>query len=100
MSAVNWLAVIVATVVYFVLDAVMFAPQLPTGRAWIDASGYESPPGGAMSSNLFYIVPAVTAFVWVVATALLADPTGTRYAGSGWCPWKCRNRGALRRAHP
>jgi Protein of unknown function (DUF1761) len=77
LSAINWLAVIVATVIYFALGAVWFAPQTPIGRAWVSASGYQSPMSGASSSNLFYIVPAATTFVMVVATALIAGATGT-----------------------
>jgi len=83
LGAINWLAVVVATVVYFALGAVWFAPQMPMGRAWIAASGYESPTSGAMSSNLFYVVPAATAFVAVLATALLARATGTDTLGEG-----------------
>jgi hypothetical protein len=77
LSAINWLAVFVATVIYFALGAVWFAPATPIGRAWVSASGYQSPTSGASSSNLFYIVPAATTFVMVVATALIAGATGT-----------------------
>lgn len=83
LGAINWIAVIVATVVYFALGAVWFAPQTPLGRAWVAASGYESPASGAMSSNLFYLVPAATSLVGVLATALLARATGTDTLGEG-----------------
>ena len=39
LASINWLAVIVATVIYFALGAVWFAPQTPIGRAWVSASG-------------------------------------------------------------
>jgi len=77
LSAINWLAVIVATLIYFALGAVWFAPHTPIGRAWVSASGYQSPTTGASSSNVFYIVPAATTFVMVVATALIAGATET-----------------------
>ena len=77
LAAINWLAVVVATVIYFALGAVWFAPVTPIGRAWMSASGYQSPTAGASSTNLFYIVPAATTFVMVVATALIAGATGT-----------------------
>jgi Protein of unknown function (DUF1761) len=83
LSAINWLAVIVATVIYFALGAAWFAPQTPIGRAWMSASGYQSPTTGAASSNLFYLVPAATTFVIVVATAMLASATGTDTLGEG-----------------
>lgn len=77
LGGISWLAVIVATVIYFALGAVWFAPQTPIGKAWVSASGYQSPTTGVASSNLFYIAPAATAFVAVVATALIAQATGT-----------------------
>ena len=83
LAAINWLAVIVATVIYFALGAVWFAPQTPIGRAWVSAAGYESPTTGASSSNLFYIVPAATTFVMVVATALIAGATATDTLNEG-----------------
>ena len=83
LGAINWLAVIVATVVYFGLGAVWFAPQLPTGRAWMSASGYQSQASGGPSSSLLYLVPAATTFVAVVATAIVARATGTDTVGEG-----------------
>ena len=82
-GGINWVAVIIGTVAYFLLGAIWFAPQTPLGRAWIDASGYKSPTTGMASGNLFYIVPAVTSFVAVVATALLAKATGTDTISEG-----------------
>ena len=58
LAGINWLGVIIATVVYFGLGALWFAPQSPIGRAWVASSGYTSPGSGAMSTDLFYIVPA------------------------------------------
>lgn len=83
LGAINWLAVIVATVVYFLLGAVWFAPQTPIGRAWVSASGYQSPTSGVASSNLFYLSPVITSFVAVVATALLAQATGVDTLADG-----------------
>lgn len=83
LAGINWLAVIVATAIYFALGAVWFAPQTPIGRAWVSASGYQSPTSGAASSSLFYFVPAATTFVLVVATALIAGATGTDTLAEG-----------------
>ena len=83
LAGINWIAVVVATTVYFALGALMFAPFTPIGRAWVAASGYESPTGGIAASNVFYIVPALTAFVSVVATALLVQATGTDTLAEG-----------------
>jgi Protein of unknown function (DUF1761) len=83
LGGINWLAVIAATAIYFALGAVWFAPQTPIGRAWVSASGYQSPTTGAASSNLFYVAPAATAFVAVVATALIAQATSTDTLAEG-----------------
>ena len=83
LGGINWLAVIVSTVIYFALGAAWFAPQTPIGRAWMAASGYQSPTTGTSSTNLFYIIPAATSFVAVAATALLARATGTDSLNEG-----------------
>jgi hypothetical protein len=83
LAGINWIAVVVATVLYFGLGAAMFAPFTPIGRAWVTASGYESPTSGMSASNVFYVVPALTSLVSVVATALLARATGTDTLGEG-----------------
>ena len=83
LGTVNWLAVIVAAVIYFLLGAVWFAPQTPIGRTWVAASGYESPTSGMAASNVFYVVPAATSLVAVTATALLAKATGTNTLSEG-----------------
>jgi len=83
LGGLNWVAVIVATVVYFALGAFMFAPFTPIGRAWVAASGYESPTSGVSSTNVFYIAPALTSLVSVVATALLIRATGTDTLSEG-----------------
>lgn len=83
LAGINWIAVIVATAVYFALGAVWFGPWTPIGRAWVAASGYESPTSGVSSTNAFYIFPILTSFVSVLATALLAHATGTDTLGEG-----------------
>ena len=77
LGGLNWLAVIIGALVYFLLGAVWFAQQSPLGRAWIAASGYTSPTEGMSASNAFYVFPAVTCLVAVIALALLAKATGT-----------------------
>ena len=83
LGSVNWLAVIIATAVYFALGAVWFAPATPIGRAWMKAAAYESPTSGTASTNLFYVIPAVTCLVMVIALALLAAAVGVEGVGEG-----------------
>ena len=83
LGGLNWLAVVIAALVYFLLGAVWFAPQSPIGRAWIAASGYTSPTTGMSASNAFYVFPAVTCLVAVIAVALLARATATDTVSEG-----------------
>jgi hypothetical protein len=83
LGSVNWLAVVIATAVYFALGAVWFAPTTPIGRAWMKAAAYESPTSGTASTNLFYVIPAVTCLVMVIALALLAAAVGVEGVGEG-----------------
>ena len=83
LSGINWLAVVIAAVVYFALGAAWFAPQTPIGRAWVAASGYTSPTSGPASGNLFYIFPIVSVLIAVLATAMIAKATGTDTLGEG-----------------
>jgi hypothetical protein len=81
LGGINWLAVVIGTVVYFLLGAVWFAPATPIGRAWVKAAAYESPTSGAQSTNLFYAFPFVTSLVMVIALALLGQATGATNLG-------------------
>lgn len=76
LGAINWLAVIVASVIYFAVGGVWFAPQTPIGKAWVAASGYQSPTTGLASTNLFYLSPIAATLVASTATALLARTVG------------------------
>jgi hypothetical protein len=83
LGGLNWVAVIVGALVYFLLGAVWFAQQSPIGRAWIDASGYTSPTSGFSAGQGFYLFPAVTCLVAVIAVALLANAVGADTASEG-----------------
>jgi hypothetical protein len=83
LAGINWLAVLIATFLYFAVGAVWFAPQTPLGKAWVRAAGYESPSSGAMSGNAFYLVPAATTLLMVIATAMLARATATDTLSEG-----------------
>ena len=84
LGAINWLAVFSSMVVYVILGAIVLAPQLPTGKAWMAAAGYEMPgSSGNAPGLLYYIVPGVGAFVACLATALLVQATGTDTLSEG-----------------
>ena len=83
LGGLNWLAVVIGTVVYFLLGAVWFAPITPIGKAWVKAAAYESPTTGTLSTNAFYVIPLVTCLVMVTALALLASAIGVGDLGGG-----------------
>ncbi len=83
LSSINWLAVVIGTVIYFILGAVWFAPITPIGKAWMRAAAYESPTSGGLSTNAFYVIPLATCLVMVTALALLADAIGVATLGDG-----------------
>jgi hypothetical protein len=79
LADLNWLAVVVATVAYFGLGALWFAPPV-FGTAWQRAVGLDpddlEPPG-----IKFYVGPLATCLVATVALAMLAGATGTDTIG-------------------
>jgi hypothetical protein len=75
----NWLAVIVATLAYFLLGAVWYA-QAVFGKAWQRASGVTVDPNQRPGA-VFYILPLITCFLAVLATAMIAATTGSSTVG-------------------
>jgi hypothetical protein len=77
----NWVAVIVAALVYFALGALWYSPML-FSRAWQRSIGWDeskTPQASAMT----YIVPVIAYLVMAVAVGLLAAATGTDELGEG-----------------
>jgi hypothetical protein len=75
LGELNWLAVIVATVVYFALGAAWYAPPL-LGKAWMKAAGTVIQEGQRPGPAI-YLTPLLAYFVAVIATAMLAEATGS-----------------------
>jgi hypothetical protein len=71
----NWLAVIAATVAYWILGAIWYARPV-FGRAWLRAGGIEIPEGQRPGPSVI-IVPLIANFLAVVATGMLATATGS-----------------------
>jgi hypothetical protein len=78
---VNYLAVLVAAVAYFVLGALWHAPPV-FGRVWQRATGVQMAEGERPSPALF-IANIVAYFVTGIAIAALAVATGTDTAAEG-----------------
>jgi len=78
----NWLAVIVGAVIYFVLGAIWYAPPL-LGRAWQRSIGWDPEATPPQIKITTYAIPAVAYLVMAVATGMLAAATGSDSLESG-----------------
>lgn len=82
LGQLNWLAIIVGTVIYFGLGALWYAPPV-LGRAWQRSIGWDpgaTPPQIRITT---YAIPAVAYLVTAVATAMLAAASGSDNLESG-----------------
>lgn len=78
---VNYLAVLVATIGWFVLGAIWYAPPV-LGRPWQRSLGIEMPEG-FRPNPLIFVVTFVIYFVTALALAALARATGSETVGEG-----------------
>lgn len=65
----NWLAIFLATIVYFIAGGLWFAPFL-FGKLWHKAIGFEKPKGWKPSTK-YYVGPLLGCFVISLTTAIL-----------------------------
>jgi len=78
----NWLAVIVAAIVYFGIGGLWFAP-VAFGKQWQDAIGWNEADAAQATSVKMYVIPAVTCLVATVALAMVSEATTTDTFGEG-----------------
>jgi hypothetical protein len=76
---VNYLAALVAAVVWFILGAIWYAPPV-FGRPWQRAIGLETVEG---PNPMVFVVTFVVYLVTTVALAMLAAATGTDTLAEG-----------------
>ncbi|MGH2711745.1 MAG: DUF1761 domain-containing protein [Actinomycetota bacterium] len=81
LSELNWLAVLVATVAFFVLGGIWYSNAV-FGKAWARADGYQRPEGQSPGA-VWFIVPYISNFIGVLVTAMLAVATGSTTVGDG-----------------
>src|SRR5687768_10502908 len=81
LGELNWLAVIVATLAYWVIGAIWYAPPV-FGRSWARAGGIEIPEDRRPDPKTI-VGPLVTAFIATVATAMLAFATASNTVSEG-----------------
>ncbi|HEU4542721.1 MAG TPA: DUF1761 domain-containing protein [Jiangellaceae bacterium] len=77
----NWLAVIVAAIIYFALGGLWFMPRL-FGNTWMHAIGWE-PTDEDRPSAAVFVVPLITCLLAAIALGMLAHATGSDTFGEG-----------------
>ena len=78
----NWLAVIVAALAYFVLGGIWYAPPV-FGKAWSAAAGFKEPAEGETPGSAIYIAPLIGDIIAAIAVGMLAAASGTDTLAEG-----------------
>ncbi|WP_234571511.1 DUF1761 domain-containing protein [Rhodohalobacter sp. 614A] len=81
LSSLNWLSILVATVVYFVLGALWYSPVL-FGNIWmklrnLDKETMEQP------NPVIYLYSVILQFIGVISLAMFITVLGVNSAGNG-----------------
>jgi MFS superfamily sulfate permease-like transporter len=76
LGSVNWIAVIVGAIIYFILGALWYSPPL-FARPWQAAIGWDEARQQPQTNPMTYVVPALLYHIAGVAMAILAAATGT-----------------------
>jgi len=83
LGEIDWLAVIIAAVAYFVIGAVWYAPPL-FGKAWMAAGGLpDMRQTGGRPPATIYLVPLIGSVLSAIALGMIALATGTDTIGEG-----------------
>lgn len=78
---VNYFAVLVATVAWFVLGAIWYAPPV-FGRPWMRSTGMQMAEG-FQPNPLLFVGTFIAYFITALATAMLAVATASDTVGEG-----------------
>jgi len=81
-SDLNWLAVVVAAIVYYAIGAVWFAP-FAMGRPWQRSIGWDANQPAPGLTAMTIALPLVAYFVAAIAVAMLAKATGSADVSAG-----------------
>ena len=82
LNDVNWLAVLIAAAVYFLLGGLWYSPVF-LGKPWMRATGMEMPEQGQGPPPVIYVAPLLGYLASAIATAMLATATATNTIGEG-----------------
>ncbi len=81
LADLNWLAVLVAALAYFLLGGLWFMPRV-FGDAWTAAMGWEPTEQDKPGAEV-YIGPLITCIVSTIAMAMLAQAIGAATVADG-----------------
>ena len=76
LSELNWLAVLVGAVIYFVLGALWYSPML-FARPWQRSIGWDPERTPPEMNPISYVVPFLAYVVMAIAVGMLAKATGS-----------------------
>lgn len=77
----DWLAVIVAALAYFVVGAAWYAPAV-FGNVWARAGGFELPQG-QRPNPIVFLTPLLASILAAIALGMIAEATDTDTFGEG-----------------
>jgi hypothetical protein len=76
LTDLNWLAVLVAAVAYFVLGALCYAPPI-FGKVWAAARGFDLQERGSGPGAAIYLTPLVGSVLSAIALGMIAGASDT-----------------------
>lgn len=81
LASLNWLSVIVATLVYFILGALWYSPVL-FGNIWMKLRNLD-PETMDQPNPIIYLYSFILQFIGVISLALFISALGVNSAGTG-----------------
>lgn len=82
LGEINWVAVVIAGLIYFAIGAVWYSPLLFAGR-WQESIGWDSQRPPPETSWATYVVPLLAYLVMATAVAIIARASGSDTLGEG-----------------
>lgn len=81
LGEVNWLAILVAAIAWFILGALWYGPLFQ--KAWMASTGIDPSAAQERPSAMIYVAPLLAYLVATIALAMLAEATRSTTLGHG-----------------
>jgi hypothetical protein len=82
LGEINWVAVVIAGLIYFAIGAVWYSPLMFSAR-WQRSIGWDATRPAPEMSVTTYVVPLLAYLVMATAVAIIARVTGSDTFGEG-----------------